>query len=154
MENTWVLVANGSEARLFGLTKRSEGLKLLSEHLHPASRMKGEQLASDRPGTYVGDTKSVGSGSSYAEATDPKDYEIDRFAHELAGALNSGRTANSYDKLVIVAPPNFRGLLNKHMHEQVKKLVTQHVDKDYTKVNGRELMTQLEPHLFPLVASS
>ena len=89
MENTWVLVANGSEARVFGLTKRSEGLKLLSEHLHPASRMKGENLASDKPGAYMSDTKSVGVGAthgSYAEPTDPKEYEIDRFAHELAGA--------------------------------------------------------------------
>ncbi len=152
MENTWVLVANGSEARVFGLTKRSEGLKLLSEHLHPASRMKGEQLASDRPGTYVGDTKSMGSGSSYTEATDPKDYEIDRFAHELADTLNSGRNANSYEKLVIVAPPGFRGLLNKHMCDQVKKRVSRQIDKDYTKVNDRELMGQLEPHLFPLVS--
>ncbi len=157
MDNTWVLVANGSEARVFGLTKRSEGLKLVSEHLHPASRMKGERLASDKPGAYMSDTHSAGAGGthgSYAEPTDPKEYEIDRFAHELAGALNSGRTTNSYGKLVIVAPPNFRGLLNKHMHEQVRKLITQHIDKDYTKVNGRELMTQLEPHLFPLVASS
>lgn len=152
MENTWVLVANGSEARVFNLTKRSEGLKLVSEHLHPASRMKGDQLASDRPGTYMGDSNSMGSGSGYEEATSPKDYEIDRFAHELADILNSGRTANSYARLAVVAPSAFRGLLNKHMHDQVKKLIAYQIDKDYTKVNERDLLAQLEPHLFPLVS--
>jgi len=152
MENTWVLVANGSEARVFNLTKRSEGLQLVSEHLHPTSRMKGEKLASDRPGTYMGDSNSMGSASGYEEATSPKDYEIDRFAHELAGILNSGRTANSYGKLAVVAPSAFRGLLNKHMNDQVKKLVAHQIDKDYTKVNERELLGQLEPHLFPLIS--
>lgn len=152
MENTWVLVANGSEARVFDLSKRSEGLRLVSEHLHPASRMKGDKLASDRPGIYKDDSSSMSTGSSYDEPISPKEYEIDRFAHELAGELNSGRTANKYGKLAIVAPPNFRGLLNKHMNEQVKKLVSHQIDKDYTKVNERELMSQLEPHLFPLVS--
>ncbi|PKM45362.1 MAG: host attachment protein [Gammaproteobacteria bacterium HGW-Gammaproteobacteria-1] len=152
MENMWVLVANGSEARVFNLTKRSDGLKLVSEHLHPASRMKGEKLASDRPGTYMEDSSSMSTGSAYEEPMSPKEYEIDRFAHELAGTLNSGRTANSYGKLTIVAPPAFRGLLNKHMNDQVKKLITQQVDKDYTKVNERELLGQLEPVLFPLVS--
>ncbi len=152
MENTWVLVANGSEARVYDLTKRTEGLKLVSEHLHPSSRMKGEQITSDRPGTYMGDTKSTGSGSSYTEPTDPREYEVDRFAHELAGTLNSGRTSNNYAKLVIVAPSNFRGLLNRHMNDQVRKLVTQQIDKDYTKVNERDLLGQLGPHLFPLVS--
>jgi protein required for attachment to host cells len=94
----------------------------------------------------------MSTGSAYEEPMSPKEYEIDRFAHELAGTLNSGRTANSYCKLTIVAPPAFRGLLNKHMNDQVKKLITQQVDKDYTKVNERELLGQLEPVLFPLVS--
>lgn len=152
MENTWVLVANGSEARIFNLEKRTEGLKLVSEHLHPASRMKGEKLASDRPGIYKDDSHSMSTGSSYDEPTPPKEYEIDRFAHELASELNSGRNTNHYAKLAVVAPPAFLGLLNKHMNDHVKKLVALQIDKDYTKSNERDLMGQLEPHLFPLVS--
>ncbi|MFA5628383.1 MAG: host attachment protein [Thiohalomonadaceae bacterium] len=149
MENTWVLIANGSEARIFKLQKRTEALQLVSTHNHPSSRMKGEQLATDRPGSYAGDS---GMGGGYEEAISPKEYEINRFAHEMATVLNSGRSANSYGKLTLVAPASFRGLLNKHMHEQVKKLIGQQIDKDYTKLNERELFARLEPHLFPLVS--
>ena len=144
MDSKWVLVANGSEARLFSLNGKE--LSLLSEHSHPESREKGAERTSDRPGHYQSDSGGVAHGS-FQEPTDPKDFEIEQFARELAQVLDEGRTANRYAHLVIAASPHFHGLLNKHLNDHVSQMVSAHVEKDYTQVDERNLMEQLGPHL-------
>ena len=61
MSITWILVANASAAHLYANHGPKKGLKKLKEFEHTASRDKGSDLASDRPGHYNGhgDRKSV-----------------------------------------------------------------------------------------------
>ena len=145
MKNTWLLVANGSEARLFETEFRPKTLSLLQEFTHPESREKGQELASDKSGHYQGD---AGNGSStqgsFSEATDPKEYEMERFAGELAKALEAGRNSNSYQHLFIASSPKFHGLLNKKMNGHVSKLVDKHINKDLTSLNENELLERLQ----------
>jgi len=143
---SWILIANGSEARIYDRTAERRKLKIVSEHHHPESRMKNADLISDRSGHYQSDTNSMGHGS-YQEPTPPKEHEMDSFARELAGTLDEGRMANKFNRLVLVSPPHFNGLLNKHLHQQVKSLVSTSVGKDYTKVAENKLLDQLKPYL-------
>ena len=41
---SWILVANGSEARIYDRTVEHPKLKVVSEHHHPESRMKSAEL--------------------------------------------------------------------------------------------------------------
>lgn len=141
MNTTWVLVANAGEARLFGTDNINESLHCLKEFSHPESREKGSELASDRPGHYQ--SKDTGHGA-FAEHTDPKDYEADRFASELANELEKGRTANEYKKLVLVAAPHFHGLLKTHMNEHTRELVVNNIQKDFTSIETYELPKRLK----------
>lgn len=140
MEKTWILVAGSAAARLFEQEPKSAGLKLLKEFSHEDSRKKGAELASDRPGHNQ--TKGGGHGS-FVEGSDPKEYEAERFSMELANELESGRVANQYHALVLVAAPRFHGLLNKHVTDGVRTLVRKHVDKDFTQVGERDLGERL-----------
>lgn len=146
MNNTWVLVANAGEARLFNLVRSD--LELMEKFSHPESRMKGEALTSDRPGAYQSDVNREGHGS-YAEPTDPKEYEKDRFARELAGVLNKARNENKFSELVIVAAPHFYGLINQHLDEAASRMVSHHIEKDYTSVRDIDMPDTLLPHLRP-----
>ena len=139
--NTWVLVANASEARLFGADKIGEEMEFIKEFEHPESREKGSDLASDRPGHYQ--SKGTGHGT-FAEHTDPKDYEVERFAGELAHELEKGRTKNEYKKLILVAAPHFHGLLNTQMNEHTRALVAYSIQKDFTAVEAYELPERLK----------
>jgi len=141
MGNNWVLVANSSTARLYNL--KGKKINLISEHNHPESRQKSGEIASDRPGQYLSHNSGVAHGS-YADSTDPKEYEIERFAHELAEHLNSARKENRYSRLALVAPPQFHGMLNKHMNPNVSSMVVARVDKDYTKVTEDKLLEMIE----------
>lgn len=144
---TWLLVANASCARLFETQDRPRSLQLVQEYQHPASREKGEDLASDRPGHIQTDIAGgeAASHSSFAEPTSPKDYEHERFAMELAKVLEEGRTHNRFDSLMLVASPQFHGLLNKQMNDHLTKMVSTHLSKDYTRLGEQELLHKLDP---------
>lgn len=143
MEKTWVVVANGSEGRIFHINSLVKGLSLVSEHEHPQSRQKAGELITDRPGSYGAGT----AHGSFVEAAEPKEVEMERFAQQLASVLNEGRNSNKFRRLVLVASPHFHGLLNKHIDNHTANLVWKHLDKDYTKVAERDLMSHLRDHL-------
>ncbi|MEW5944418.1 MAG: host attachment protein [Pseudomonadota bacterium] len=141
MGTTWILVSNASTARLYANHGPKKGLKLLKELAHPESREKVSALVSDRPGHNQG----AGNGhGSFISATDPKQHEADRFAHELARELEQGRAANRYDRLILVASSPFIGKLNHRLDNRVRGMVSNSIEKDYTKIPERELAGRLE----------
>jgi len=144
MPNTWLVVANASQATIYQTEQRPKTLTLVKEFLHPPSREKGEQLASDRPGHFQGEAVGMEGTThgAFNEPTDPKAYEHERFAVELAKELDAGRTANSFKNLIIVASPHFHGLLNKSMNTHVAGMVGQHIQKDYTSLDEKELLAK------------
>ena len=135
MTNTWILVANSSEAKIFSVNKikfinGKEKLSLIKEFDHPDSRKKDTEIASDKLGHYQ--TGGLGHGS-FVEATDPQKHEADNFAREVIEALEVSRVANQFRDLILVVPPHFHGLLNKHLHKPLQKLIISVIEKDYTK---------------------
>jgi protein required for attachment to host cells len=141
MGTTWILVADASRAQIFAHEKTGEGLSLVREFQHPESRLKASEIASDRAGRQ--ESKGTGRGSM-VERADPKKYEAERFAIELAHALEQGRAAGIYQKLVLVAPAHFIGLLHQHLSAHARALVGTNIEKDYTQLPAVELMSSLQ----------
>lgn len=156
MSTTWILIANSSKANLYSTHKarlfKSNGqdddcLQLIKQFTHDASRQKitadmvSDRLGNDNRGSMLG-----GHGT-YAEPSDPKAVEANRFAHELAEELDTGRVSGQYDDLYIFANPPFHGLLNKHLNNHLSSLISRVVEKDYTHLSGRQLRQQLQVHL-------
>jgi protein required for attachment to host cells len=140
MSTTWILVSNASIGRLFRNSGPNKGLELVQEFSHPQSREKNANLVSDRPGHNPG----AGNGhGSFVPATLPKEHEADLFALELARELDSGRIGNLYSRLVLVASPAFMGQLKRHLTDAVHKLVSDSVEKDYTRSTDKELSHHL-----------
>ncbi|MEW5710479.1 MAG: host attachment protein [Pseudomonadota bacterium] len=145
MPNTWILVANSSKAQLYLNAGPKKGLKKLKEFDHAASREKASRLVTDRPGH----NKSHGNGhGAYVPQTDPKQHEAQHFALELSRFLDLGRTRNEYQRLILVAPPAFLGLLKGQLDPHVLDRVSDSFEKDYTKVPERELSSHLEQCIY------
>ena len=140
----WILVANAAEAKILVTENaRIDNLELVSEFVHPESRKKGVDLASDKPGCYKTD---VGTHGAY-ETGDPKKVEGEHFAIQLAHALKNGWDQHQYASLVIIAPAHFYALINKHFHHH-HSLEIVHLVKDYTKYSLIELHANLKKQLF------
>jgi len=129
MSKKWFVIANSSEAKVYLSDTDSQELSLHDTLLHPESRMKGSNIASDRPGHYA--SRGDGHGS-FVEKTDPKDYEADRFATEIGHYLKNAHNKNQYKELVIAASPHFHGLIKKHLERHVEETVVKHIEKDLT----------------------
>jgi protein required for attachment to host cells len=143
MEKTWVVIANASQARIY-VRENRHAVQLEHTFSHPESKMKGTELASDRPGH----NQSKGNGrGAFTEPSDPKAYEAERFAMEVAQALDRGRNSRAFQKIVLVASPHFHGLLNKHINKHVAELVSEHVDKDLTGVPDHEMAAKLNEYI-------
>lgn len=141
MTTTWIVVANASLARLYFNNGPKKGLQLFKELNHPESRKKASDLVSDRPGHSPGSGNGQGA---FVPATDPKQHEAERFALELSKELEHGRAANHYERLIMVASSPFIGVLNQRLSGHVRSLVSETIEKDYTRATPRELTGHLE----------
>lgn len=145
MSITWILVANASAADLYANYGPKKGLQKLKEFKHNASRGKALELVSDRPGH----NKGYGNGhGSFTPATDPKQNEAQHFALELAKELDHGRTANCYQRLILVASAPFMGLINSNLDNHVRVMVSDSFEKDYTKTSKKQLTKHLESCIY------
>lgn len=143
MTTTWVLVADASCAQLYRQLASGE-LEVFMEFDHPESRMKGDQLASDRPGRQQ--SKGTGHGT-FVDPGTLKRHEAENFAKQLADTIEKARVSNTIKDLVIAAPPRFSGLLNQSLSKNARELVRASVEKDYTKLTATDLQARLAPHV-------
>lgn len=153
--DTWILVGSASRARIFswGADGAKQRLQLVRELEHPESRLANQDLVSDRPGRAqqavapsrlgpsVGPSK--GNRSGMEPRTSPKTVEHEHFAHDLAQVLEKGLNDHAYQRLVLVAGPEFLGLMRQVLPAQVQKHVQASLDKDYTSDSEQELSARL-----------
>lgn len=150
MSTTWILVASAThatiytthKAKLFSPNGHDERfLTLLQSIDNAAGRKKISDLVSDKSGRYQGGGAFHGA---YEEESDPKTIETNRFARRIATILNKGRIEKAYDDLIIVAPAQFEGLLNKHLNIQLERLISKTIKKDYTHCINKDLVQHLQ----------
>lgn len=147
---TWIVVADAARARFFRLEQPERTLEPVWEHefvgVHAASR----EIASDRPG------RTFDSSGSHRHAkeppTDPARYEKLSFARQLTHKLEEERKRNAFERVFIVAPPQFLGDMRAVMSEPLRNLVAAEVNKDLSKLKPHELAGQLGELLRPGVA--
>lgn len=147
--NTWVLIADSSRARLYSVPQRGKPWTLLDEYSHSASRVSEGGLSTDQPGRSHGSGIAKDARSAMESKTSPKEIEAEHFAHELVEVLHLGHGQQAYERIVLVAPPHFLGLLRKGVNGAVNKLITASVDKDYLHLPESELHTRLDELLQP-----
>lgn len=128
MVQTWVLVAESSRAKIYATNTRRGPLIEVDSFVHPEGRMHEGDLVSDRPGSDGG---SVGQGRHIVDdRITAKKYENLSFAKEIAAGLEDARHRGVFDKLILIAPPAFLGLLRENLSKETMDRVTDQIDKN------------------------
>lgn len=149
MSTTWILVANASEAHLYSSPKAKlfngdSALSTVKDFSHPASRRKNHDLIDSKSGYH----QSLNGGAgTFVESADPHETEMESFARELIRELNMHYQKHDFNDLIVAAPPQFHGKLNKYVNSQLNGLDVLNIDKDYTKFNGKNLAALLREYL-------
>ena len=138
---TWVVVADSSRGKIFVQDTHGNALQERVDLIHPGARLRGEKLTSDRSGRHTG---AYGQGSHVFDArTEAKEHEVETFAKEIAERLETGRTSGQFQKLVLMAPPAFLGVLREQLGDEVRKLVVEEIAKDLVTHSADEVRKHL-----------
>ncbi len=146
MKPQWILVANGSRARLFRRDSPTDPLIALETLEHPESRLKASQLTDDRPGHEATDNSS--GGNTFAVRSDVRRKEHQHFAREIGRRLDAGLAAGEFDALWLFASNPFLGELKAQLSKAVDKRVHLALDSDLTALGLAEIEQRLrDPRL-------
>jgi protein required for attachment to host cells len=138
---TWILIADGSRARLFVAEPRATSLKPAFQHEFIGTNLPSREIGSDQPGRAF---DSAGAGRHAMEPpTDPHRYEKMSFARDVANILDDARKRREFSRLVVVAPPQALGDLRSAFSDPLRKLVVAELAKDLTKIPVHELSSHL-----------
>jgi protein required for attachment to host cells len=149
-----IVVADQSEADFYELERRDmpplfvQRLEDADAHLHD------RDLKSDRPGRVFDHAAAAGSrrGAVAHHSTggerNPRKVEAQRFARRIADALDEERRQGRYDRLVVMAPPTFLGLLRQEMPVAVHSMLTAEIGKDLVHEPAEMLTGYLPPGTF------
>jgi protein required for attachment to host cells len=142
MRKVWILVANGSDAKVY----RAESVKHLcleESFTHPESRLPNHDLVSDGQGR---NTERFGSQPHKMEYRhSPKLKEKDHFASEIALYLEKGLLEGKYERLYVIANPTFISLLHHHLNGSVTKVIEKEIHKDLMVFGPEEVIKHLPP---------
>jgi protein required for attachment to host cells len=134
MATTWILSGDSSRARILQVLGRDR-LGEVQEFVNPAGRMDERELTTDAHPRFRG---SAGPASD-REEPGAAWHETEKFAKELDRFLDRARQERRYDRLFMLAPPKFLGLLRSNLGKEVEKLVGDDMDKDLSWFDAREI---------------
>ncbi|MGD9854908.1 MAG: host attachment protein [Planctomycetaceae bacterium] len=133
----WILVADRARARLF----RSDWPALaewteIESMVHPEGAAHQRDVESDRPGRFGVTGGPIHPGEP---ETDFKQHTAIEFAGQVIDELERGKNANSYGRLVIVAPALFLGVLRERLPRPLAKLVVAEIEKNLTRQETKSI---------------
>lgn len=138
---TWVVVADSSRGKIYAQDKPDGALREMFDLVHPGARLHDTDLTSDRAGRHTG---AFGQGSHVFDSrTEAKEHEAETFAREIAARLEAGRTGDRFRKLVLIAPPEFLGVLRDQLGDSLRRLVVTELAKDLAKYSADEVHARL-----------
>jgi protein required for attachment to host cells len=144
-ETTWVLIADGSRARLLEHRRSQQSLELLFDDDRPELRDRELMRESDRPGRTHESFGPTRHGLQPHTSTDQIARE--RFARALVERLQLGVNERRFGQLLLVAPPAMLGELRRHLDDALRERVIAELDRDLTKISIHELPQHLSEWL-------
>ena len=143
---TWILVADGAQAKVFEHLGPGKGLQAVSDAQFAQTPLRAGEIMSDRPGRSF---SSVGSGRSAMEpTTDPVADRERRFVADVAAFLDSRLAAGDFQRLVIAAAPTALGDLRGSLTPKLEAAVMAELPRDFTG----QRTEALERHLADVLA--
>lgn len=147
MQDQWILVANGSMARLFTRAGPGDPLVALETIDFPEGRQHAHETGRDRPGHDRSDNSS--SGALLEPRTSIKQKLHERFAQQLADRLDDGLADGAYSGLWVIASSPFLGSLRSALSDAVVPRVKLSHDADYTGLDLSSLEARLHSLAHP-----
>ncbi len=117
---TWIVVADGDQARIFEERQRAGDVREVEAHR--MGRVGGDYPRAAAHGATVHDRAGYGQHGAGERA--PRQEAEDRFLERVAESLAEPRRRRAFESLVIMAPPRALGVLRQALPQAVQAQLT------------------------------
>lgn len=147
MKKQWILVANGSLARIFSRTGMGDPLVARETIDFPEGRLKDSELQRDRQGHESSDNSTA--SAHFEPHTSTRKKVLHQFARELAARLEEGLNDGDYETLWLTASSPFMGELKATLSPSVTARLQWAHEADFTSLDIDTLETRLRELRMP-----
>jgi protein required for attachment to host cells len=139
--HTWVIVANGSECKIFSTQSMEKRLELLKGFYSAEARVHSVDLGMDRPGRVH---ESI---NATRHAIEPKinqqRKEKAKFSHLIADYLNKAVNIKGLKHLILVASPEFLGSIRKYLSKHTVSIISKEINKDLVDAKEEDILNHI-----------
>lgn len=135
---TRVIVADNARARIFASHDVLNHLTEQDDFVHSEAHLANQDLVADAAG------KSRDPHGALDPATSPKEHEARNFAKLLAKHLKALHNDGHFERLILIAPPHFLGLLRKELPKPLDQLVDRTIHKDLTTASVEDIIDYIK----------
>lgn len=148
MSALWIVTANAGYAHFFLQSDPSAALEEVGELVNGKASLHTSDTESDRLGQHAASKSahSVGAPtqpSGYEPNQTPAEHGAELFARNISRFLLHGYQDGHFQRLALIASPEFLGVLRSVLDPRLLDVVTNEINKDYTRCNSRELSAHL-----------
>ncbi len=138
---TWILVADGARARVLKNEGPGKGVQPALDREFIGENLSSGELASDRPGRTF--DRSGDGRHAKVPRPDPHRNAKQVFAREMAKFIQQKNAKHSFDRLVLVGPPQTLGDMRSALSGSAKAKVSGELNKDLTQLPVAEIAEHL-----------
>jgi len=137
----WILIADRSRANvLHAWPHHLRPFPTLASYIHAEGRL----LPQERDSDAAGSVQRPGGARSLVEPHEDRWHvESRRFAKELGAVLERDRQSGRFDRLIVVAPPVFLGVLRETWSPKLREHVVLELAEDLMPLPDKELQERL-----------
>ncbi len=149
MNTTWMVAANAGRARFFSQQAESAPLEEINDMVNGGARLRASETESDQIGQLAASKSRFNVGaatqpSGYEPNQLPSEHQTELFARDVCSYLLQAYYEGRYQRLCLIAAPQFLGVLRKLLDPQVAALLSVEINKDFTRLSPKELREQLQ----------
>jgi protein required for attachment to host cells len=149
MPDTWVVVADSAAARLFLAPSPTGPLEEFASYAHAEGRLHARDLVAGEQGRSF---DSMGTGRHAMEPrVDPKEHEKASFARLIGDRVRSARAKGEVNRVFLVAPPEFLGLLRASLDAESRRMVAGEYGLNVVRLKPGEIRAKLPERLYSAV---
>ncbi|HET8871776.1 MAG TPA: host attachment protein [Aquabacterium sp.] len=137
MYTCWLLAANEGRARVFEIHPSDGAWREVEDCISAEAHLPTHLLLRDAKGQLVGGSGGVVHSTS--ARSDPHDVAAHQFATALVDDLKRAKEAGRFQRLDIVAPPKFLGMLRSELPDALGQVVGRELNKDWSNLDADEI---------------
>ena len=142
MTTTWILAADGNQARLLkGVNFLKDDPQSPEQEVFQLETKRVQDIMADKPGRS---RSSNGQGRSAMEySSDPVREEQQKFTAEIAGKIDTYAQQGAFDRLVLCAAPQTLGDLRSMLSSTSREKTTAEISKDFSNLPTDKLISSV-----------